>query len=511
MKRLLRLGIRRLSLVVSIFVTLFILGCVTVERKGETIVIDPWKKIGEFFAKLKGETTEKQAGPREEALRRYGLEGLRQGLIVEPPVITPEVVKPGDKVKQELQFALLAPEEGKRFNVSETIVLSSSKETTELIKRETEKPQGIHLSTIEFTIPADLDRGEYKLISTINIGGQKKTVSGVFKLKEKDIREKTDQGVQRDEGFTEKTDSTIAGIIVYGFREETHTAKRPVKREITFVQPLIEYKKGEFQPLLWYFDESDMEPEDKKIAQRIKHALLNHKTYWLYDEGILVGRFIVTEIVPGGAYPDAGGWHIVIAGDVKWEKDYRLEIPPEEKWMYEGDGRIVEGIVALSQPVTQRAFYLKKEILSKEQSVGLERLLHSTLKNVKEGCPKATIQKFVGKTPKERSIQVLDIDSNSQPEVYIKATWLKEEPLYFIDMYVLATWKDKNWEVIRHTATCSEEGYSGFNLELVADIDGDGITELILRNIKGETGDLVLYQLREKQLKKVLEIGGFGL
>jgi hypothetical protein len=402
-------------LVVFILLTFFISGCITVERKGDTIVIDPWEKIGEFFAKLKGEATEKQTGARDEALKKYGLEGLRQGLIVEPPVITPEVAKPGDKVKQEVQFALLAPEEGKSFNVSETIVLSSGKDKIELIRRETEKSQGIHLSTIEFTIPADLDRGEYKLISTISIGEQKKIVSGSFKLKEKDIREKTDQGVQRDEGVTEKTDSTIAGIIVYGFREETHTAKRPVKREITFVQPLIEYKKGGFQPLFWYFDESNMEPKEKKMAQRIKHTLLNNETYWLYDvrKGILAGRFIVTKIVPESVYPDAGGEHIVIAGNVKWEKDYRLEISPEN-----GETKL-EGIVALSQPVTQRAFYLKKGILSKEQTVGLEKLLHLTLKNVKEGCPKAIIQKFVGKTPKERLIQVLDIDSNNQPEVYI--------------------------------------------------------------------------------------------
>ena len=56
--------IRRLSIVVSIFLTFFIIGCVTVEKKGETTIIDPWKKmeerIGEFFAKLKGETTEEQ-------------------------------------------------------------------------------------------------------------------------------------------------------------------------------------------------------------------------------------------------------------------------------------------------------------------------------------------------------------------------------------------------------------------------------------------------------------------
>ncbi|MDI6891235.1 MAG: hypothetical protein QMC83_09935 [Thermodesulfovibrionales bacterium] len=178
--------IKRLSVVIFIFLTSFILGCVTVERKGDTIVIDPWKKIGEkigdFFAKLKGETTEKQTGEREEAVKKYEYKGFKEELLIERPIITPEIAKPGDKVRQELRFALLAPEEGKRFNVSEVVILSSSKDTIELIKRDTEKEQGIHLSAIEFTIPSDLEPGEYKLLTTINIGEQKKTVSGSFKL-----------------------------------------------------------------------------------------------------------------------------------------------------------------------------------------------------------------------------------------------------------------------------------------------------------------------------------------
>lgn len=141
------------------------------------------EKIEAFWKKIKGRTTEEQTGAREESLLKYGLEGLRQGLIVEQqPIITPEVAKPGDRVKEELQFALLSPEEGKHFKVSESIVLSSSKETMELIKRDTEKPQGIHLSTIEFTLPADLDIRDYKLITTINIGEQKKIVSESFVL-----------------------------------------------------------------------------------------------------------------------------------------------------------------------------------------------------------------------------------------------------------------------------------------------------------------------------------------
>lgn len=114
------------------------------------------------------------------------IKGLKKVLLtVEPPIITPQVVKPGDKVKQELQFALLSPDEGKYFNVSETVVLSSGKDTFELIRRSSEKPQGIHLSTIQFTIPSDLERGEYILTTTLSIGEQMNTTSGRFNMEKK--------------------------------------------------------------------------------------------------------------------------------------------------------------------------------------------------------------------------------------------------------------------------------------------------------------------------------------
>lgn len=163
----------KIKLVLSIFFTLFIFGCTMVE-----------KKIEEFFAELKSETAEKQISSREEALRRYGLEGLRKGLIVENPIIIPNIARLGDKVKQKLRFILLSPKEEERFNVVETIEISNGRDRIELIKRSSEKAQGIHLSTIEFILPADLDAGEYELITTISIPEKKKIVKvkGFFKV-----------------------------------------------------------------------------------------------------------------------------------------------------------------------------------------------------------------------------------------------------------------------------------------------------------------------------------------
>lgn len=141
------------------------------------------KKVVGFWEKIRGEQTEKQTGTREEAVSRYNYRGLRDELIVEPPVIAPAIVSPGDKIKQELQYTLLAPLEEKRFKVSETVTLSGSGMRIELSKRESEKAQGTHLSILQFEIPQDIKSGDYRLDTRVSTGTHEKTVSGSFRVK----------------------------------------------------------------------------------------------------------------------------------------------------------------------------------------------------------------------------------------------------------------------------------------------------------------------------------------
>jgi len=169
---------KNLKLFILILLLINFSGCATIQQT-----------IKEWQEKIAKETQEKQKekhiGAREVALQKYGPEGLKEGLIVESLVIMPKIVKPGDRVKQELQFGLLAPEEEKVFTISETIILSGNRDTIELIKRVSQKPQGIHLSTIEFTIPEDLSPGEYILITILETGEKKRIVNGSFKVEKR--------------------------------------------------------------------------------------------------------------------------------------------------------------------------------------------------------------------------------------------------------------------------------------------------------------------------------------
>lgn len=141
------------------------------------------KKAAYYWGKIKYEFSDKQTGTRDKAVQKYQQKGSQEKLIVEPPVITPNVASPGQKIRQELQYALICPQEGKKVAVTEAVFIATGRDTIELTKKESVKAQGIHESIIDIVIPNDLGAGEYKLITTISTGEQKKTVSGSFKVR----------------------------------------------------------------------------------------------------------------------------------------------------------------------------------------------------------------------------------------------------------------------------------------------------------------------------------------
>ena len=160
-----------------VFVLLFFIvqlaGCASVQ-----------KDMAAFFDKLNASQSGKQAGTREDAVLKYRYNGQREVIFAEPPVITPAVARPGDTIIYEFQYSVLAPQKNKSFVVSEVVILSSSRERMDLVKREAVKPQGTHASTLQFTIPKDLDAGKYKITSSLSAGSIKKTVQGEFVVRQ---------------------------------------------------------------------------------------------------------------------------------------------------------------------------------------------------------------------------------------------------------------------------------------------------------------------------------------
>jgi hypothetical protein len=74
----------------------------------------------------------------------------------------------------------------KEFEVGDVIVLSGPGLVVELSRKTYKKPQGSHISNLDFTVPPGLPPGSYKLISTIRAAGQEKQQGCNFIVKGKE-------------------------------------------------------------------------------------------------------------------------------------------------------------------------------------------------------------------------------------------------------------------------------------------------------------------------------------
>jgi hypothetical protein len=163
---------RKLLYFVFLLFMLQLAGCASFRED----MISSWNR-------LKGNQSEAQGRGREDAVLKYGYKGQREKIYAEFPIITPEVARSGDTINYELQYAILAPQKNKLFVISEAIVLSKGRDAMVLMKREVEKPQGIHVAKLRFTIPKDLEAGLYKIVTTITLGNLEKVVQTEFTLR----------------------------------------------------------------------------------------------------------------------------------------------------------------------------------------------------------------------------------------------------------------------------------------------------------------------------------------
>jgi hypothetical protein len=143
-----------------IFLQLIITGCSTV----------PGSKVEELRL-------------REAAVQMYRYQGLRDEVIVEPPKLSSGTVSPGDKLSMELKITVLSPEKEKQFKVLEVMTLSGADVLVELIRQESERPQGLHFSTFQFLIPKDLPPGSYTLVISVAAEDQQITKRIGFQVK----------------------------------------------------------------------------------------------------------------------------------------------------------------------------------------------------------------------------------------------------------------------------------------------------------------------------------------
>jgi hypothetical protein len=137
--------------------------------------------LGAIAGAIIADYQDKQTATRAEAARKYG--AVKQDrLEIDASTLTPNDVTPGEKVESAVQYTALAAKESQQIKVTETRTLVSDKESVQLANREVVRTQGSHTSTMKFTLPKDVAKGNYTLVTTVSDGKNKRTVKNPLRV-----------------------------------------------------------------------------------------------------------------------------------------------------------------------------------------------------------------------------------------------------------------------------------------------------------------------------------------
>lgn len=130
---------------------------------------------GAAVGAIVGHHQDRQIASREEAARRHAL-AHQPVLAIDGQRLSPQSAAPGAAVESQIGYTVIAPGHGQDMKVSESRTLVRGQDSFPLSRRELSRPQGSHQSTLRFTLPRDLPRGDYQLVTTITSGSLTRTV-----------------------------------------------------------------------------------------------------------------------------------------------------------------------------------------------------------------------------------------------------------------------------------------------------------------------------------------------
>lgn len=155
-----------------------LLGAAVGGRKGAAIGAILGAAAGAIIANY----YDKQNATRAEAAQKYSYDARRDRLEIEGSTVNPQKILPGATVESTVQYTALAPSTTQAIKLTEVRTLVSGDDTVDLGKREVTRAQGTHTSTMKFTLPKDVSRGDYTLLTTVSDGKNTKTARTPFKV-----------------------------------------------------------------------------------------------------------------------------------------------------------------------------------------------------------------------------------------------------------------------------------------------------------------------------------------
>ena len=138
---------------------------------------------GTLVAPAIGYFYDKKIAPRKKAAEKYKLRDREEKLVIEESSIVPQNVASGSAVETSVQYTVLAPIDTQQIKITETKMLTNHNEgVIEIAKREVLKTQGTHISKFKFTVPKEISKGDYTLITIISNGKQTRSVMSPIRI-----------------------------------------------------------------------------------------------------------------------------------------------------------------------------------------------------------------------------------------------------------------------------------------------------------------------------------------
>jgi hypothetical protein len=142
----------------------------------------------DFYQRMKaiavGPGSDTQIATRAEAEKKFGYDS-KQGerLEMESATVTPQSVSPGDTLESSVRFTALAPDSAKKIRLTETRTVTVEGEPIQLgQQRHWEVAQGTPKSNVKLTMPNDMPKGSYTLVTTISDGKNTSVVRSMFSV-----------------------------------------------------------------------------------------------------------------------------------------------------------------------------------------------------------------------------------------------------------------------------------------------------------------------------------------
>ncbi len=142
----------------------------TVSKNNRAVGALAGAAVGALAGGLIGNYMDRQKATRAEAAKKYHYDARSDKLEVEKASVSPQTVAQGQSFDAMVEYTALTPNASEQIKLTEARTLVMGQDSIDLGRREVVRTQGTHTSTAKVTVPQDLPKGKYTLVTTISDG-----------------------------------------------------------------------------------------------------------------------------------------------------------------------------------------------------------------------------------------------------------------------------------------------------------------------------------------------------